>query len=229
MNVVIVGGSGHGSVIADAIQKAGQLCLVGFLDATLPLGKRICGCDVIGRVDDLPAIAAQRNVTGVVVGIGDNWMRAAAVAALRKLVPEISFPNVIHPSVQLAGHVQIGEGNVLLAGSVVSCGAAIGSFCILNTNCSLDHDSRLDDYASLGPRACTGGNVEIGQYTAIGMGAAVIHQIRIGCHSVVGAGATVLHDLPCQVVAYGTPARVIRSRLPEERYLSKTDKRKAFA
>ena len=33
------------------------------------------------------------------------------------------------------------------------------------------------------------------------------------------AGATVLRDLPSHVVAYGTPARIVRSRSAEDPYL----------
>ena len=53
----------------------------------------------------------------------------------------------------------------------------------------------------------------------IGLGANVIHGVTIGDDTLVGAGALVLDDLPSQVVAYGVPARVARSRQPGERYL----------
>jgi acetyltransferase-like isoleucine patch superfamily enzyme len=39
----------------------------------------------------------------------------------------------------------------------------------------------------------------------------------VGEHSVVGAGAVVTKALPAQVVAAGVPARVIRSRVEEDR------------
>lgn len=224
LNVVIVGGSGHGSVIADAInasQHAGreELRVVGFVDNTLPVDKPVNGLRIIGRLADLPDLMARHGVGGAVIGIGDNWTRAAVVQELRALAPTLQFPCVVHPSAQLAGRVQLGEGSVVLAGVVVNYGATVGDFCILNTCSSLDHDSRLGNYVSLAPRACTGGNVEVGDYSAICLGANVIHGIRIGCHCVVGAGATVLDNLPCEVVAYGTPARVVRRRAPGENYL----------
>ena len=59
----------------------------------------------------------------------------------------------------------------------------------------------------------------MGEYTAVCLGARVVHKIRIGPHTVIGAGATVLCDLPHHVVAYGTPARVVRSREESELYL----------
>jgi acetyltransferase-like isoleucine patch superfamily enzyme len=65
----------------------------------------------------------------------------------------------------------------------------------------------------------TGGRVALGTCAAVGLGAKVVHNVRIGAHAVVGAGALVLQDVPDQVVAYGTPARVIRSRGVDDPYL----------
>ena len=93
---------------------------MGFIDNTLPLGKAVNGPHIIGRLADLPALIARHDVGGAVIGIGDNWKRAAVVASIRALVPELRFPNVIHPSAQVAGHVRFGEGSVVLAGVVVN-------------------------------------------------------------------------------------------------------------
>jgi sugar O-acyltransferase (sialic acid O-acetyltransferase NeuD family) len=193
--------------------------LLGLLDARQPLGHVVLGYEVIGRDSDLPALVQRQGVTGVVVAIGDNWLRAKVAANLRAAVPSIEFPNAIHPAAQLAKEVQLGEGNVIVAGAVVNSGTSIGNFCLLNTNCSVDHDCRLGDYASFAPNSCAGGNVELGEYTAVGLGANIIHGRQIGAHTVIGAGATALKDLPPNVVAYGTPARTVRSRQPGDRYL----------
>ena len=82
-----------------------------------------------------------------------------------------------------------------------------------------DHDSHLGAFASLAPGAITGGGVEIGARSFVGLGAQLIHGVSIGADTVVGAGALVLHPLPDGVVAYGAPARVIRSRQVSEPYL----------
>lgn len=106
-----------------------------------------------------------------------------------------------------------------MAGAVVNSYSTVGEFCILNTNCSLDHDCRLGNFVSLAPNSCAGGTVEIGDFAAVCLGANVVHRIKIGANTVVGAGATVLKDLPANVLAFGTPARIIRERQPGEKYL----------
>jgi hypothetical protein len=67
--------------------------------------------------------------------------------------------------------------------------------------------------------------VRIGEFSAISIGAIVSHSITIGDHAVVGAGATVLQDIPDRVVAYGTPARVVRRRNPGDSYLGELSNR----
>ena len=89
----------------------------------------------------------------------------------------------------------------------------------MNTRASLDHHGVMGAYASLAPGVATGGNVSIGEGSAVSIGATVLHGRSIGAWSVVGAGATVIKDVPDHVVAYGTPARVVRGRESGERYL----------
>ena len=44
----------------------------------------------------------------------------------------------------------------------------------------------------------------------IGAGAIILPGVRIGENSVIGAGSVVTRDIPANVVAYGSPCRVIR-------------------
>jgi acetyltransferase-like isoleucine patch superfamily enzyme len=53
----------------------------------------------------------------------------------------------------------------------------------------------------------------------IGIGANIIHNISIGKDTVIGAGSLVCNDLPDNVVAYGSPAKIIRKRKLENKYL----------
>ena len=89
----------------------------------------------------------------------------------------------------------------------------------MNTNASVDHDNRLGSFSSVAPRVATGGNVTVGEFAAIGIGATVLQGRRIGQHAVVGAGSVVTRDIPDFTVAYGIPAKPIRTRTPGEKYL----------
>lgn len=217
--IVIVGSSGHARVVADLVEREGRYKIVGLLDKHRQLGEQTSGYQVLGREEDLPALVGARDVRGVIVAIGDNFVRAAVSSRIRELCPDLKFVSAIHPMACVAREVVIGDGTVIVGGAVVNPCARIGVSCIINTCASLDHDSTMGDYASLAPHASVGGNCTVREYAAIGIGAAVIHGRLVGEHSVIGAGATVVGDIAPYTLAYGTPAVRVRERRAGERYL----------
>ena len=51
--------------------------------------------------------------------------------------------------------------------------------------------------------------------------AKISSNITIGAYTIVGAGSLVLKDIGSYKVALGNPAKEIRTRKPEEKYLNK--------
>lgn len=148
MRIAIIGGGGHGSVIADIIEKLPQFILVGFLDARYEPGLQILGYEVLGTPETLPLQIRKHDIQGIVIAVGDNWTRSKLAQAVRATAPEIQFPTLIHPSAQIGKNVRLGQGTVVMAGAVVNSNSTTGEFCILNTRCSLDHDNHLGDFVS---------------------------------------------------------------------------------
>jgi sugar O-acyltransferase (sialic acid O-acetyltransferase NeuD family) len=216
--IVVVGCSGHARVVVDILQQ-NDCEVVGLLDSYKSVANKVLGYQVLGSDDDLPALVTANICNSVIVAIGDNWIRSRMVKRIRELVPGIRFATAIHSSAQIARDASIRQGTVIMPGVVVNTGCDVGEFCILNTRSSLDHDSIMEDFSSLAPGAITGGGVRIGALSAIAIGAVISHGIQIGKNTVIGAGATVVKDIPDRVVAYGTPARIIRDRNPEDSYL----------
>ena len=52
--------------------------------------------------------------------------------------------------------------------------------------------------------------IHIGRNCWLGAGVCVMPGVTIGDNTVIGAGSVVTHDIPANVVAYGTPCKVIR-------------------
>ncbi len=217
--VLIVGSSGHARVIVDMIERTGAHAILGFLDDAKAPGLIEIGYPILGGLADLPEIVRGQNPQGVFVAIGDNWNRGVVAEKVKEMAPLLRAIIAVHPGAQVARSACLGPGTAVMAGAVVNSNASVGSFCIVNTRASVDHDSHLDDFASIGPGATLAGNVRVGEYSAICLQACVAEKIRIGAHTVVGAGSVVLSDLPDGVLAFGTPARVVRSRSKGERYL----------
>lgn len=215
--IFIVGASGHGLVAADAARHAGRE-VVGFLDSFKPTGQVVRGIPILGHPDNLADLLKRHDVRRLFLGISDNWTRQQVAAKLRAAVPDFELTSIIHPQSVVATDVVLGPGTLVLAGAIINTGCLIAENCIVNTKASLDHDGEMRSCASLLPGVTTGGNCVIGECACVCVGATLSHKVTIGDHAVVGAGAVVLHDVPPCSLAYGVPARVVRSRQPGERH-----------
>lgn len=219
MNIIVIGSSGHAKVVIDCIEKENKYEIIGLLDRFKEVGSSSFGYKIIGKEEDLQSLVKLYKIEGGIIAIGDNFIRHTVYDKISQIIPEFNYIKVIHPSAQIARNVLIGKGTVIFANTTISSEATVGDFCIINNNSSLDHGSKMSDYSSLSAGTTIGGNVKIGLFTVVSLGAKVIHGITIGEHTIIGAGATVVKDIPKYVVAYGTPAKVIRGRIAGEKYL----------
>lgn len=215
--IIVFGAGGHAKAVIDVIEKAGLYEIIGILDSYKSPGSMIYGYEILGDEQVVSNMGSQ--IYGGIIAIGDNWRRSQLVDQLISLHPDFTFISAVHPSATLAKGTVIGQGSVVMAGAVIGSDTIIGNHCILYSQASVDHDSTLGNFVTLAPNTATGGNVHIGDCSVISIGANIIHSTVIGEHTVIGAGSTVLSDISEYSVAYGTPARVVRTRQLGERYL----------
>lgn len=218
--VLIIGASGHGKVIIEAIELNKEYEIVGFVDSFKDKGEKVLGYEILGKEDIIPDLVQRGVVTKGVIAIGDNWTRGLMYNKVKDLVPDFEYITVIHPDAIVSPYSTIGRGTVILASGTVNTDAVVGDFCIINTNANFGHDGIMQDFSSLAPGVTTGGTVYVGEYTAVSIGVSVIQNTSIGKHSVIGAGAVVTNEIKDYVVAYGVPAKVIRKRKKDDSYLT---------
>ncbi|MGF1679606.1 MAG: acetyltransferase [Candidatus Methylacidiphilales bacterium] len=102
------------------------------------------------------------------------------------------FAQLIHPAACIAQNVHLGEGCVLMAGSIVQTGVQVGDNVILNTGCSIDHHCQIGDHVHVAPGAILAGRVRVGISSFIGAGATIIQGVEVGRGCAVAAGAVVV-------------------------------------
>ncbi len=219
-NIVIFGASSHGSVVLDCLEKEGRFRVVGFVDSYKRKGSVQNGYEILGTEYDLPYLCDVHNLYGGIIAIGDNFLRKYVTDKIKKVVPHFNFISTVHPTAILGKDISIGKGVAVLSGVIVNTNSKVGDFCILNTNSVLEHDGTMQPYSSLAPGVYTGGNFNLGRFSAVGLRANIIDNITIKEHTVIGAGSLVLKNIGNFVVAYGTPAKVVRKRGKGEKYLS---------
>ena len=222
-NLVIVGSSGQAKDVINAIEKinksGGEYQITGLIDDYRNRGEKTFSYEVLGRIADLPQLVENHLDFKIVIAIGDNFGREKVAEKIKALCPVVQFPSIIHPASEIGRDIAIGEGTYIGPFVVISAGIIIGNFCSLGGPCVLGHDSIMEDYSSLGNNVSVGGNCLIGKGSAVLNGVTVIQKVSIGEYTLIGAGATVLGDIPSNVLAVGTPAKVKKERRPGDKYL----------
>ena len=168
----------------------------------------------------IPQLIEKEDLYGGILAIGDNYIRQELFFKIQDILPDFKYVNAIHPHAVIGAKVRIGKGVVIMPGVIINTQSKIDDFCILNTKSTLDHECKMKKFSSLGPGTNVGGNVKIDECTAISLGAKVIENINIGKHSVVGAGSLVIRNVGDYKIAFGIPAKEIRTREIGESYLS---------
>ncbi len=208
--ILVLGAGGHGKVVADALSLIMPGKPDGFVDWNPALvGSRVLKYQVLGDQDWLWAEASIRPIA-IALGIGNETTRQRLME--KCLAQGIRILTVVHPTACVASSATIGNGSVVLAHAVLNAASRIGKGSIVNTAAIVEHDVEVGDFSHLAPNSVTGGGVRIGCSSLIGLGAQILPRVVVGDRTIVGAGAVVRQDLATDVVAAGTPARILRMR-----------------
>lgn len=218
-NIVLFGGGNQAQYIIDIVEREGQYNIVGIIDSIHDIGEMIYGYPVIGKQENIDILSKLHNFKSGIISVGDNWIRDFIYEHIINICPEFEFVNAIHPSVIIGNNVQIGCGVVAMAGVIFNPGAKIGDFTFFATGAQIEHDCTIGHFASVSAGSVLGGHVFIKPFAAITLGVTILDRLWIGQNSVVGSGSLVTKDIPDNVLAYGSPAKIIRTREAAERFL----------
>ena len=190
----LCGAGGHAKVIIETLE-VNNINIEGLFDKNNPAKTFL----------DYPIFHSDDLEGPLIISIGSNITRKK-----RAQSTSIEFGQAIHPSAIISKRAKVGEGSVIMHGAIIQSCAVIGKHCIINTGASIDHECIIGDFVHISPNATLCGNVNIGEGSWIGAGATVIPGITIGKWSIIGAGAVVTKNIPDNVIAYGSPCKVVR-------------------
>lgn len=199
--LIIIGASGHGKVVADIARKNGYDKII-FLDDREGLTE--CGgYPVVGTSKE-----ALKFDSDIIVAIGNANIREKIQKMLESNGRHV--PVLIHPDAVIAENVTIGAGSVVAAGAVINPCSAIGRGCIMNTCSSVDHDCQVDDYVHISVGAHLAGTVTVEERTWIGIGAVISNNLKVTSDCIIGAGAVIIENISEKGTYVGVPARKIK-------------------
>lgn len=140
----------------------------------------------------------------VVVAVGDPFQRKKIV---ENLPSETTFARLIHPNAIISSWVEIGEGSIITAGTILTCNIKIGKHAHLNLNTTIGHNCEIGDYFTTGPGANISGNCRIHNCVYFGTGSAVKQNIQICDNVTIGMGGIVTKNITEPGIYFGNPVK----------------------
>lgn len=176
---------------------------LGFVDPGTPSKKESTYYDrpILGGWDDVPH---QHRDAYFACGIGTPQIRKKECQEAERLGHRPA--TLIHPSVIIARHVEVGEGTVVGAGCILAPYARIGRHCAINLQVAIGHNSSLGDYCVVSPGAQILAAAILEDEVFIGANATVYVGTRVGAGALVGASSFLLTNLAPERSAIGVPA-----------------------
>ena len=214
IKIVVIGAGGFGREVIwtlnDCNKNSKKYEILGYIDNNSSLhGKKIDNYPVLGGLD---WFLEENKDVYCIIAIGDSKTRYDIFRKLES--KKIKFATIIHPSVISSKFVEIGEGTIIQAGSIITPDTKIGNHVHINMDCSIAHDCDVKDFVTISPGVHINGNNVIGKGSFFGTGAVTIEKITVGEWSVVGAGTVLVKNVPEFSLYVGVPGKLKKKLTP---------------
>ncbi len=211
--LVIIGGEGNGGVIASAIadnrQRFGdeEWEVIGFVN---DFEKEVDGYPVIGNMSDLPKLIAETDYyfSWAIHLVGRNYKTAEMFREAN--IPDDRLATVIHKSAFIGQGATIKPGAFIMYNSYIGPNAYIGKSSLVMANCSIGHDTHIDDICHCSVGAIMTGYSRLEYCSDLAVGSTIIAYKVVGKYSMVAANALCTHDIPEGEIWAGTPAKLLK-------------------
>jgi len=141
----------------------------------------------------------------IVVAIADSYHRERIV---NSLPTNTKYFTHIHPTAQIHGEdVEIGEGSIICAGTIITTNVKIGKHAHLNLITTIGHDCVIGDYFTTAPGVQISGNINIGNKVYFGTRSCVKQKITICDNVTIGMNAGIVKNITESGIYVGTPAK----------------------
>ena len=207
--LILVGGGGHCKSCIDVIEAEGRYSIAGIVDVREKLHRKLLGYEVIGHDNDLPALVADYGNFLITLGhLRSPAARIRLFVALKELGARL--PIVISPLARVARTATLGEGSIVMHGTVVNADAKIGKNCIINTGAIVEHDAIVGDHTHISTGCTVNGECRVGTGCFVGSRSVLVQTVSVPDETMVGAGAVVTRSIADPGIYAGIPAKRIR-------------------
>lgn len=121
-----------------------------------------------------------------------------------------SSVNIIHPKAVVSPTAKLGKGILIECGCLITPSPIIGDNVVVNTGSQVNHDNIIESHVYIASGVVLSGGVLIRENTLLDDGVVVTLGSSVGKNCIIGAGAVVTKDIPDNVIAFGSPCKVVR-------------------
>ncbi|WP_017043772.1 acetyltransferase [Vibrio ordalii] len=204
--LVLIGGGGHASVLADILLAQGREILAVICPDDISSRAVFAGLVHFTQDEDVKHFLPDS--VFLVNGIGmlpRSTFRQRINQQFLKL--GYHFETVIADDAKVSVFAEVKSGAQIFPGARVQAGAIISEHTIVNSGALIEHDCQIGAYNHIAPNATLCGEVCTAEDVYIGANATVIQGVVLEAQSVVGAGAMLTRSLPQGCTCY--PARSV--------------------
>lgn len=191
-NLILIGAGGHCLSCIDVIELQNYYRIAGLVDNKLR--KKKFKYKILGKDEDLKQIFKKYKSALVTIGfIKDYEKRLKTFKKLKKI--GFNLPKIISPLAYISPRSSIGEGTIVMHGSIINAGVKIGKNCIINSKTLIEHDTIIGDNCHLSTGSLINGNVKLDNNSFIGSNSVIKQGIKIGKRCFVNANIFIDKDL----------------------------------
>ncbi|EGR5587385.1 acetyltransferase [Vibrio cholerae] len=198
--LVLIGGGGHASVLADILLGQGRDIVAVISPDALSSRAVFAGLEHLTQDEEVKRFSPES--VHLVNGIG-MLPRSMLRQRVNQQFLELGyqFETVIASDAHVSRFATIHSGAQILSGARVQTGAVIGEHTIVNSGALVEHDCQIGAYNHIAPRATLCGGISSEELVFIGAGAVICHGVSLGRKCIVGAGVTIRSDVLAGITA----------------------------
>lgn len=192
--IILIGAGGHCRSCIDVLELEQKFKILGLIDKSHNKSFLSQGYDVLG--DDSLLHEIRKSCDNALICIGqikNPLPRSKMYKTLKKL--DFKLPVICSPLSYVSSNSNIGEGTIVMHGSLINSGALVGRNCILNSKSLLEHDVSIGDNCHISTSAVINGDVHVGESVFIGSNATIANGVKIGNNCIIGAGLFVTKEV----------------------------------
>jgi sugar O-acyltransferase (sialic acid O-acetyltransferase NeuD family) len=212
--IIILGGLGNGSVIANAIIDANnrgnkEWVFSGYLNDREDIGSKIEEFPVLGKTSEIKIFINEGYYfINTIYRIDGQQERIEMFETLN--IPDEQLAVFVHPTAYVAPNVKLGPGTVIMPLVAVSSGTCFGKCCIVMVSATIGHNNLIGNHCHFAAQCCVGAYLNIQDGVHIGLNASIRENLTLGQFSTLGMGSILTKNMGTKEIWTGTPAKLHR-------------------